>query len=68
MESRRCSDFISGRKESQVLQRGGSPDHGQRTERRDRKRVVGVERESSIQEIAGEKHFPKTVYWENQNG
>lgn len=33
MEGRRCGDIVWGRKESLVLQRGGSPDYGERRER-----------------------------------
>ena len=51
--------MIWGRKEAPVLQRGGTPDQGERGER---------ERVNRVQDIAQEKHFPKTTDEENEGG
>ena len=60
MESRSCGEWIWGRKELQVLQRGGSPGHGERSKRENKS-------ENMHRELY-KKNFPKTSDWEKERG
>ena len=65
--------MIWGRKQLQVLWRGGSPDHRQRRKsesksKSEQARERERERESIMQRIAQEKLFPQTTDWEKRRG